>query len=941
MTVESTPLRRSRRGQGPIVVPFDSSPKNASTAELGSLIYTCPSRREDFSDTELHVLDLDQIDLGTLETQFFSHITLSSRPLPRARTSGRGKRKLESNEQVLNVGDTILVHTSPRIPSVGVLVAIWRTAGHRMSEDQETKVMVHWFLRPSELPRIRADHDAAENEIYYSLTSTGVLPVSSLTGRCTVSSSPPEEEESDEAPSTSTKSKTLSAALVANEDSKFYCRCAIDQRRGLYYNFNWDVLHAQALSSEAKFGDPDPWNLHVHEIEPMTPRKKDRTGLVYEDSEAEDSEEDELLLKSPTPRGRRIVKGGDGERQSRTMTPRSRKVVNVSSDEEDSEAIPETPSRRRRKRKADEDDEEESAPVTPSRRRAKRARVTSDEEEELSAPLAVTATPSGKRGRQPKTATQDEDFVAEVAQTVTPSRRGRRRVDESSVERTPRTPSRRGRARKVEEDEGSSSDENVPVTPSRRRKRLVTATPRKRRISIANIAAPTPHSKAALRARAGRKKALAVRPPPPDRVGDLEAMLKNIPKDPWLRAMHVLHVASRPEALPCREEEYARVLRAVEELVEEGSGGCIYISGVPGTGKTATVHAVVRELKRMAEQNEGNPFTYVEINGLRIPEPSAAYGLLWESISGHNVAKDGHLKISSKEALRHLTNHFSSSDRLGPGGHACVVLMDELDQLMTNKQDVVYNFFNWPTLAGSRLVVLAVANTMDLPERVMTGRVRSRLGMTRINFQPYTTPQLEKIVHARLQSAKLGLPENAQDVISQDGVKFAAMKVSSISGDARRVLDICRRTVELVQPHSKTARTDDVKQVIKDMQNSPTAAYLRDLSLHERVMLASMLKCIKKEGVDEIKWGEIQRQHILCLNLLIGDDDPSRRPTDEELTMVFDSLLASRALICEDGVAVARKPEDEKRVVLNLEPMEVERVLGEVGGMRWKNALSV
>jgi hypothetical protein len=57
-----------------------------------------------------------------------------------------------------------------------------------------------------------------------------------------------------------------------------------------------------------------------------------------------------------------------------------------------------------------------------------------------------------------------------------------------------------------------------------------------------------------------------------------------------------------------------------------------------------------------------------------------------------------------------------------------VVLMDELDQLVTNKQDVVYNFFNWPTLVDSRLVVIAVANTMDLPERVMSGRVRSRLG---------------------------------------------------------------------------------------------------------------------------------------------------------------------------------------------------------------------
>lgn len=57
-----------------------------------------------------------------------------------------------------------------------------------------------------------------------------------------------------------------------------------------------------------------------------------------------------------------------------------------------------------------------------------------------------------------------------------------------------------------------------------------------------------------------------------------------------------------------------------------------------------------------------------------------------------------------------------------------VVLMDELDQLVTTKQDVVYNFFNWPTLVGSKLVVIAVANTMDLPERVMSGRVRSRLG---------------------------------------------------------------------------------------------------------------------------------------------------------------------------------------------------------------------
>jgi origin recognition complex subunit 1 len=61
--------------------------------------------------------------------------------------------------------------------------------------------------------------------------------------------------------------------------------------------------------------------------------------------------------------------------------------------------------------------------------------------------------------------------------------------------------------------------------------------------------------------------------------------------------------------------------------------------------------------------------------------------------------------------------------------------------------------------------------------------------MIRINFQPYTTPQLEQIVHARLGGRT--------DVLSTDAVKFAAMKVSSISGDARRVLDVCRYVLNL------------------------------------------------------------------------------------------------------------------------------------------------
>ncbi|THG96659.1 hypothetical protein EW026_g5214 [Hermanssonia centrifuga] len=633
---------------------------------------------------------------------------------------------------------------------------------------------------------------------------------------------------------------------------------------------------------------------------------------------------------------------------------------------------------------------DESVPSTPlktpkSKGRKRKSPAVADHEEEEETPRAAKRAKTDKakrpKGDESSTEDDDDDYTHEPVDDEELELGLDDEADSSEDEALssqPRTPSRKNRSRS-----------HIPQTPrTQRRTPSKAKTPRKK----ANIAAPTPHSKAALRARARanartaadtaptptptptrqprtprKKRTIAVRTPGlyADQIV-LSGEGGGEEKDPWLRAMHVLHVASRPEALACRDEEYQKVVRAVGELLEDGSGGCVYISGVPGTGKTATVHAVVRELKRMAEQNvseilpppsllskekkpsngdqqESNPFTYVEINGLRIPEPSAAYSLLWEAVSGHDVQREGHLKMGAKEALKRLERYFGSGGgEAGPGGHACVVLMDELDQLMTTKQDVVYNFFNWPTLVGSKLVVLAVANTMDLPERVMTGRVRSRLGMVRINFQPYSTPQLEQIVKSRLLSAKEGVSEgSAPDVIAPDGIKFAAMKVSSISGDARRVLDICRRAVELVQPYSRTARTDDVKQVIKDMQNSPIAAYLRELSFHERIMLAALLRCIRKEGVEEIKWGDIQRQHLLYIPILADDEDPNRRPTPGELTVVLDSLSASRAVLCEDGTLALRKPEDERRVVLNLEHSEVERELAEVGGQRWKNVLNI
>jgi len=118
------------------------------------------------------------------------------------------------------------------------------------------------------------------------------------------------------------------------------------------------------------------------------------------------------------------------------------------------------------------------------------------------------------------------------------------------------------------------------------------------------------------------------------------------------------------------------------------------------------------------------------------------------------------------------------------------------------------------------------------------------------------------------------------------------------------------------------------------MQNGPTAAYLRDCSLHEQIMLASL---IKREGVEEVRWVDIQHQHVIYVNVLTGTDDRKRKPTLGELDMVLESLAASRAMLVEDEVTVSRKADGDRKVILNL---EVEGVLSDYGGIQWKNVLS-
>ncbi|ORX48224.1 P-loop containing nucleoside triphosphate hydrolase protein [Hesseltinella vesiculosa] len=372
-----------------------------------------------------------------------------------------------------------------------------------------------------------------------------------------------------------------------------------------------------------------------------------------------------------------------------------------------------------------------------------------------------------------------------------------------------------------------------------------------------------------------------------------------------------LHVSAVPDSLPCREEEFEEISSYLESALIEGTGTCVYISGVPGTGKTATVLEVIRGMQHRSEENELPPFDFVEINGMKLTDPAQAYSILWECIDRQN-SQDRKKRVTSRHALDLLDQNFSNPDE---SGRTTLVLMDELDLLVTKNQSVMYNFFEWPNRAYSKLIVVAIANTMDLPERMLQNKISSRIGLTRVNFQAYTHLQLNEIVESRLKGI---------ETFEADAVEFAARKVSAVSGDARRALDICRRAVEIVESKQGSVTIAVVNQAIKEMFSSPSVAFIQACSLHQKVFLISVMQRIRQLGIADIEFGDVAQHHLQTCKW--HHLDP---PTTSDLMRICESLGQSRAILIEDG-----RLDLSMRVTLNFSEEDVimackaDRVLG-------------
>ena len=302
--------------------------------------------------------------------------------------------------------------------------------------------------------------------------------------------------------------------------------------------------------------------------------------------------------------------------------------------------------------------------------------------------------------------------------------------------------------------------------------------------------------------------------------------------------------------------------------------------------------------------------------------PFDAYVRLWEAISEFKE------KRTPGVAAAMLERHFvgSASKKISGEGAkrpVTVVLLDEIDYLVTNKQSVLYNFFEWPrrsatNISGARLVVIGISNTINLPERLKPA-VQSRLGRERCVFKAYNVEETCNILKARLIGG-----DDAKDVTSvfdQDALTFAARKTAVMSGDIRKAFQICKAAAESVvskieevgEPNQlnvasssmggggssapKIVRIPDIQRAARDMFNSIINRAVSSATSFEALLIVSIASLQKHTGREK---GGFDVQEILTkmkgVAESLGDRQYLPPPSFSELLGILNRLGEARVI---------------------------------------------
>eukprot|EP00842_Homolaphlyctis_polyrhiza_P006877 jgi/Hompol1/779/HPOL_005408-RA len=265
-----------------------------------------------------------------------------------------------------------------------------------------------------------------------------------------------------------------------------------------------------------------------------------------------------------------------------------------------------------------------------------------------------------------------------------------------------------------------------------------------------------------------------------------------------------------PSRLIGRNPERSTIRSFLVDHVLRAKHGSMYISGCPGTGKTALV------------DESSFPIIVAKLNCMNISDPKSVYSKLLSLI--------GHPNVPTKDASKTLESLVVSSKIENPDRPFYLFVLDELDQLVSSDQDVLYQLFDWSNVTLSRLAIIGIANAIDLTSRFLPRLKTKNCEPLLLNFNPYQVSEIADIIKDRLLSVGesqesdeacamhpstpsrsstnaighgAALPTKSPvPLIQPMAIELAARKIAD-TGDVRKALDVCRHAIEIAESEER------------------------------------------------------------------------------------------------------------------------------------------